>query len=246
MVGPEGFKLYPFERAVAAWAQAAQGVMANHPLDPAQLRHGKTWYVGVDALPNCGDGSINGTPLAGAWTQDVALPKTWHRAQVSILYPGYPMQDAGETDAAHRYRIKRFAAHVDGLLPVGPERRRYLQEPHAFILGLPLNPVAAAPLMVWPGSQVIMGDAFRRALSGLDPKDVDLTEVYQTARRAVFAAIEPLAVRMKPGQAVLLHRHLLHGVAPWGDKTVPTENGRMIAYFRPEYPFGSNAWHQTP
>jgi hypothetical protein len=91
-----------------------------------------------------------------------------------------------------------------------------------------------------------MGDAFRRALSGLDPKDVDLTEVYQTARRAVFAAIEPLAVRMKPGQAVLLHRHLLHGVAPWGDKTVPTENGRMIAYFRPEYPFGSNAWHQTP
>ena len=38
-----------------------------------------------------------------------------------------------------------------------------------------------------------------------------------------------------PGEAVLLHRHLLHGVAPWGETATAAPEGRMIAYLRPEF-----------
>lgn len=245
-LGPEGFRLYPYDPLLGDWARAALAAMRAEPLDPSQMRHGQTWFVGVDALNNAPDGSIGGVPLAGAWQSDVALPRQWHRAQVSILYPGYPRQDGDESDAAHRYRIKRFAAHVDGLLPVGPKRRRFLREPHAFILGLPLNDVPAAPLMVWPGSQRIMAEAFRAALSGPEPRQVDLTEIYQAARRRVFDQIAPRPVSMLPGQAVLLHRHLLHGVAPWSAAEAPVPEGRIIAYFRPEYEVNSIDWVVNP
>ena len=32
------------------------------------------------------------------------------------------------------------------------------------------------------------------------------------------------------------HRHLVHGVAPWGEKAKAQPEGRMIAYLRPEFP----------
>ena len=80
--------------------------------------------------------------------------------QVSVTYPGYPRQDAGESDAQARYRRRRDAAHVDGLLPIGPHRRRMLKEPHAWILGLPVTEcgAGAAPLVVWEGSHEVMRD----------------------------------------------------------------------------------------
>ena len=199
------------------------------------MRHGNTWFVGVDALPNAADGSIDGVPLGGAWQKHVDLPAKWHPAQISIVYPGYPQRDPIESEANHSFRIKRFAAHVDGLLPEGPKRRRFLREPHAFILGLPLNVSTSAPLMVWPGSQVIMGAAFGELAGAPDLMQVDLTEVYQAARRRVFEQIEPEPIVAQPGQAVLLHRHLLHGVAPWGKGGTASQEGRMIAYFRPQF-----------
>jgi hypothetical protein len=135
---------------------------------------------------------------------------------------------------------------VDGLLPEGPERRRFLREPHAFILGLPLNAVDAAPLTVWPGSHLTMGQALRAAVGSAPPATVDLTEAYHAARRDVFDRIEPVRVVARPGQAILLHRHLLHGVAPWEgggqDGSGPRgQQSRMIAYFRPELP-GGGSW----
>ena len=230
MVDP-GFTLFDFDPRVAAWAEAAHRVAATLDLRPD--RCGGTWHVGVDALPNAADGSIDGVPLEGPW--DVSAP-VWHRAQISVVYPGFPAQDAGESEAAHRYRVTRFGAHLDGLLPEGPQKRRHLREPHAFILGLPLDDVEAAPLMVWPGSHAIMGRAFAVAFEGVPAQrwgDVDVTEIYQSARREVFDSCAPEAVVMRPGQAVLLHRQLIHGLRPWGDAA---GQRRMVAYFRPILP----------
>lgn len=241
-----GFTLYAHDDVVARWAQAAHVAALRLTADPeiqrANLRHQDTWFVGVDALPNAADGSISGVPLAGRWQADVAVPSLWHAAQLSVVYPGYPGRDPHESEANHRFRVVRHAAHVDGLLPEGPARRRYLREPHAFILGLPLNISDAAPLMVWPGSHKIMGAAFAALARRVDLAKADLTETYQAARRSVFEQIEPVPVVGAPGQVMLLHRHLLHGVAPWSAAANAPPEGRMIAYFRPQ--FSVSAWGQ--
>lgn len=243
---PDGFKVFDAEASVLRWAQAAHDVALHIVQDPVQraanLRHDETWFVGVDALPNDPDGSINGAPLEGCWRDHVVAPDTWHRAQLSVVYPGYPRQDLDETEAAHRFRSLRHAAHVDGLLPEGPLRRRYLREWHGFILGLPLNDADAAPLVVWPASHLFMGPALSCAVAGRDPETVDLTDAYQAAPRQVFETIDPVPIVVKPGQAILLHRHLLHGVAAFApDQSAPIE-GRMIAYFRPLMAGGAQAW----
>ncbi len=69
---------------------------------------------------------------------------------------------AGESPAKTRYRRERDAAHVDGLLPEGEERRRHLREHHGFILGLPMVEFdrEASPFVVWEGSHEIMRDIF--------------------------------------------------------------------------------------
>ncbi|WP_235604684.1 hypothetical protein [Sulfitobacter sp. EhC04] len=239
-----GFRVFAPDPATLRWAQAAHRLALDLANDPAvradNLRHGDTWFVGVDALPNAPDGSIAGVPLDGPWRGDIAPPDHWHRAQLSIVYPGYPGKDPSESDANHQFRINRHAAHVDGLLPEGPARRRFLREPHGFILGLPLNHADAAPLVVWPGSHRIMGDTLRRAIGDRDPGTVDLTDAYGAARRVVFDAIDPVQVLAEPGQATLLHRHLLHGVAPWAKGETAPPEGRMIAYFRPQ--ISASAW----
>lgn len=228
MTGP-GFTVFDHDPRIARWAEAALEVARR--LDLMPRRHGGTWFVGVDALPNDPDGTIAGVPLAGPWS--VAGP--WHQAQLSVVFPGYPGRDPDESESAHRFRCDRDAAHVDGLLPEGPSRRRHLREPHKFILGIPLNDIAQSPLVVWEGSHELMGQAFEKAFRGLPPRewgDVDVTEIYQSARRAAFDQCSRKTIHMRPGQAVLLHRHLLHGVAPWDGAAA--EEGRMVAYFRPQ------------
>lgn len=230
----DGFAVFPYEAAVARWSNAAHEAGLQVLAQGGERRHGGTWFVGVDALPNAPDGGVNGVPLAGHWRDYVTLPQTWHRAQLSVVFPGYPQQDRDESDAAHRFRRNRDAAHVDGLLPEGPSKRRHLREPHGFILGLPLNDVSASPLVVWRGSHKLMRPAFRRAFQGTAPKhwgDVDVTDIYQETRRTIFETCERVTVPASPGQAILLDRHVLHGVAPWAEDA-PGQM-RMIAYFRP-------------
>ena len=226
MVG-NGYEVRPYDPAVARWARAAREAVLR--LDTSERRHGGTWFVGVDVLPNAPNGSIDGVPMPFS-----AMFDRWHAAQVSIVYPDYPKQDADEPDAAHHYRLRRDAAHMDGLLPEGPTKRRHLREPHGFILGMALNEATASPLVVWEGSHEIMRTAFAAAYKGVAPADygdVDVTEVYQTARREVFDRCVRLEIPTVVGEAVFLHRHLIHGVAAW-DGVAP-EEGRMIAYFRP-------------
>lgn len=244
MTGPgeEGWARLPWNAATAAWAaaagEAARGVLADPAMRTRWLRHGGTWFAGVDALPNAADGSVGGVPLDGPWRGSLGWPGDWHRAQLSVVYPGYPRRDPDEGEAAHRFRRDRDGAHLDGLLPEGPDRRRHLREPHAFILGLPLSPVTegAAPFVVWQGSHRVIGRAFAAALDGVAPGDwgdVDLTEVYQAARREVFATCPRVVVTARPGEAILCHRRAIHGTAPWSGAAA---EGRMVAWFRPLLP----------
>lgn len=228
--------------AILAWAEAALPV-ARHAVEtsPDPWRCGGTWFAGVDALPNGPRGEVGGVPLPPALLDLLPGPTTdWHPAQLSTLRPGYPQPWEGESEAAFGYRLRRDAAHVDGLLPIGPDRRRMLREPHAFILGLPLTEADpdAAPLVVWEGSHEIV----RRALSAVlaphpvkDWPDIDLTDAYHSARREVFATCPRVALPARPGEAMLLHRLLLHGMAPWADGAQSDPIGRMNAYFRPEF-----------
>ena len=232
----DGYVVFPHDRNVAKWAAKAaeigRGIVAEPDLRSQWLRHDGTWFVGVDALPNRSDGALDGVRLSGPWEREVAKPEAWHKAQLSVVYDGYPGRDAGESDAAHRFRITRAAAHVDGLL--AENGRRFLREPHAFVLGLPLNFATACPLVVWPGSHRPMGWALSEAIGTKAPLGVDLTDSYKAARAEVFASQDPIAIRVEPGQSVLLHRHLLHGIAPHSAGGDLPDEGRMMAYFRPE------------
>jgi hypothetical protein len=244
-----GFLTFKTDPAVARWAAAASPVAAAAARDPAMshwLRCGGTWFVGVDALPHDREGRVSGgSPLLGAVTGfirgELGFDLPLHRAQVSICYPGYPRPSAEESEAAYAFRLRRDAAHVDGLLAEGTLRRRHLKEPHAYILGLTLTEQSddAAPLAVWEGSHLPMRAMFAKVLGDKPPETwpgIDLTEAYQDARRAVFTSCRRVELPSSPGEAVLLHRHLLHGVAPWAKGAQAGADGRMIAYFRPEFP----------
>ena len=159
-----------------------------------------------------------------------------HRAQVSAVYPGYPRPSVQESPAAFAFRRDRDAAHLDGLLPVGPQRQRMVKEPHAYILGLGLTETAAAPLVAWPGSAAILRAALTAALAPHPPEiwaDVDVTEAYGAARAEVFRICPRVELPLRPGEALLLHRHILHGVAPWSAGAAAPPEGRLTAWFRP-------------
>lgn len=239
-----GWVRFPAERATLAWAAAALKC-AQQVLSTSSdvWRCGGTWFVGVDALPNAFDGAVGGQPLTGAAVANITAmfgPQSWHRAQISVVRQGYPRPSQEESPAAHHYRLTRDAAHIDGLLPVGPEKRRMIREPHQFILGIALNDAddLASPLTIWEGSHKIMRRAFQAALSPHDPvawENVDLTEFYQAARKQVFAQCQRITLPSKPGGAVLLDRHLIHGVAPWVEGAKAPPEGRIIAYLRPQF-----------
>lgn len=232
-----GFVIFDHDPRVALWATQAHTIAKGIVSDAAQqrrwLRHGQTWFVGVDALPNDAAGTVGGAPLLGGWQDLITPPATWHPAQLSVVYREYPKQDVGESDGAHRYRIKRAGAHVDGLHL--EEGRRIVRECHSFILGLPLVHATACPLVVWPESHLMMRDAFREIIGSGAPLGADVTEIYKATREAVFERCPPQEITIEPGQAVLLDRHLLHGIAADDLARSMPEAGRMTAYFRPHF-----------
>lgn len=256
-----GWQRFPFDSGVSEWARRALPVAQATLDDPEQrarwLRCGGTWFAGVNALPNQADGGVPGAdvpPLSGAalaFVEDhLGLPAfAWDKAQVSTCFPGYPQPWDGETETAFRYRKNRDAAHVDGLLPTGPERRRVLGEVHGFILGIPLTDAGpeASPVTVYEGSHQLMRDAFRNRFAGIAPQDwaaEDVTDVYVATRRECFETCARKKLHASPGEAYLIHRLALHGVAPWESG----EGMRMIAYFRPD-PFPGAApdwWLERP
>lgn len=231
------------------WAESAREAAhaaLSDPLNAHWLRCGGTWFVGVDALPNDADGRLGeGDPPGGAALDFVRgklrggdLPL--HRAQLSVCVPGYPRPSDIESEAAFRFRVRRDAAHVDGLLLGDPQRRRFLREPHAWILGIGLETpgAGASPTVLWEGSHRAMGPALAAALEGHESAEwphVDITAPYQHARREVFARCARIPMPLACGEAVLLHRHLLHGIAPWELASAGSEGRRAVAWFRPQF-----------
>ncbi|MGI9481702.1 MAG: hypothetical protein ACR2OR_05005 [Hyphomicrobiales bacterium] len=242
-----GWCRFETDPAVERWIEAALPVArkAAHAPEYAEwLRCGGTWFAGVNALDNDATGAVpGGPPLSGEGVEFIQNVLglddfEWDRGQISICYPGYPKPMESEPETAFKYRLKRDAAHVDGLHPVGPERRRYLREMHGFLLGLPLveADAGAAPFVVWEGSHEIMRKMFAEFFGGLEPAewaDVDATEAYHAARRRATDTCRRVEITAAPGEAYLVHRFALHGVAPWANGAQAGADGRMIAYFRP-------------
>ena len=244
-----GFAVFAQEDAMVQWVDAAMQPALAAIRDPvkrdAWLRHGGTWFAGVDLLDNDEVGRVgDGPPVAGralAAAQAVCGPLALHRAQLSVTYPGYPARDVGDSDAAHRYRLTRDAAHLDGLLPEGRDKRRHLREPHGYILGVALTGAGAgaAPLVVYEGSHHVMRAAFSECFSAYAPKDwgdLDVTDTYQTARRHCFEHCARVEITLDAGQSVLVHRMALHGIAPWAEGVQAGPDGRIMAYLRPVLP----------
>ena len=242
-----GWSLIGPDPAIAAWAQAAHSLALNTLAARAEAwRAGGTWLVGVDALPNAANGDVPGAKFP--WSSLPLIPEPLHHAQLSVVKPGYPQPQPTETEAAFKFRQTRDAAHLDGLI-LQPDGARMMQEPHHWILGIPLNACSAdaSPLVVWEGSHHILQDALFAALSPYPASDwhkVDLNPAYQAARRQVFDRCNRRVLPAVPGQATLLHRHTLHGVAPWQPGAKAPGDGRIIAYFRPQMPT-VKAWMQA-
>ena len=222
------------------------------------FRSGNTWFIGTNFLDNGSDGNINGVSMSsGLWSQISGKfgqgVEYWDPGQVSIFWQGYPKNDSRETEKAFKYRLNKYASHVDGLLPIGPKKRRFAKEYHAFILGLPvINSMAgSAPLVVWEGSHIIFRDLFRRLynrVSETELRNLDITEMYQKCRTKVFSTCPIRKIFSDHNQPYVLDRHLLHGVVQWktnkmhSSKKCPNDgiqfdplSGRIVIYFRPSY-----------
>lgn len=230
-------------RWVEATLPAARAEVAA-PQNAKWLRCGDTWFAGVNVLGNDATGAApGGLPLAGVAIDFIRgglglSGFDWDLGQVSVCYPTYPQPMPSETEAAYRYRRDKDAAHVDGLVPVGPERRRHLKEPHAFILGIPMveTGAGASPLTVYEGSHELAREAFAARFAGIPPErwsDEDVTEAYHAVRRRIFETCPRVEVYARPGEAYLIHRLALHGVARWQEGATAGPDGRMIVYFRP-------------
>ena len=254
-----GWVRFPYDQGVATWLNHAIPPALHAIRDPENagwLRCGGTWFAGVNVLPNDATGAVNGSgPLGGRvvrFLEALDLPVTrWDAAQISVIFPGYPRQSSDESDAAFRFRRDRDAAHVDGLLAIGPSKQRMLREAHAFVLGLPMNQSddTASPIVVWDGSHHIIRKALAAVLTDHPPEtwqDIDLTDAYHNARRDVFKTCRRMTVPAKPGEAYVIHRLALHGVAPWGETATAPDEGRMIAYFRPALTGNISDWIMSP
>lgn len=255
-----GWTRFDFDPALAEWARHANeaALVAEQAAENAVWKRcGGTWFVGVDVLPNDVAGRLPGGPeLSGAAisTARAIDDAPLHRGQASVIYRGYPQQGDDENDAAFGFRLRRDAAHVDGLHRIMPGRRRLLKERHVWIVGIALNECAAAPMTVWEGSHEVMRAALIRAYAGVPPRDWaahDITDAYQTARRVCFDTLKRVELTAQVGEAYLIHRLALHGVAPWAAEADGGDTGetrRAIAYFRPEFTGGegSDAWLTAP
>lgn len=247
----KGWCKFPHDKHVADWIASALPYARAAVTDPDFAewhRYEGTWFAGVNALPNDAAGAVpDGPPVSGQAVDfirdalglaDLGKSMPWDRAQISVCYPGYPKPMPGESKAVFDFRRNRDAAHVDGLLREGTDRRRRLKEYHAFIFGIPLVEYSkdAAPFSLWEGSHLIFGDWFRETFADLPSErwgEIDITDEYQRTRSKVFETCRRVTVHAKPGEAYLAHRQILHGMATWGEKAEAGPDGRMIAYFRP-------------
>ncbi len=225
--------------------------------DCKDLRCGSTWFVGTNFLDNSSNGNIGTKLLSRKIFNNISKKfgnniKYWDKGQVSICWPGYPRKDDKETIKSFNFRIKRFASHIDGIIPFGKKKRRFAKEFHAFILGFPLqnNCLESAPLVLWEGSHKIFRNFFKEIYEGITSdkiSSIDITELYSECRKKVFKNCEVKKITPQFKQPYLLDRHVLHGIDAWPEKKNVKYNlknnmlsnnlsdGRIIIYFRPVF-----------
>lgn len=244
----KGWCRFNYDKMLTRWISHAlpdARKMVSAEQNAKWLRCGGTWFAGVNVMPNLADGAVGASgPIQGKVVDFIHDTLgldgfDWDQAQVSVCYPGYPQPMCGESEAAFAYRRDRDAAHVDGLLPEGPQRRRHLRESHGFILGIPMVDFSpgASPLVVWEGSHEIIRETFNQVFQGKHADqwgEMDITGVYHDVREKIFNCCKRVEIYARPGEAYLLHRLALHGVAPWRGGARATSDGRMICYFRPQ------------
>ena len=231
--------------------------------DYNDLRCGSTWFVGANFLDNSSNGNIGTKSMSKIFFSNISKKfgpniKYWDKAQVSICWPGYPKKDAKETKKSYDFRIKRFASHIDGIIPFGSKKRRFAKEFHAFILGFPLhnNCLDCAPLVLWEGSHKIFRNFFKEIYEGISfnkISNIDITELYNESRKKVFKNCEVKKITPQFKQPYLLDRHVLHGIDEWREKKNvkcspknhrllnSLSDGRIIVYFRPVF-FNPHDW----
>ena len=231
--------------------------------DYNDLRCGSTWFVGANFLDNSSNGNIGTKSMSKFFFSNISKKfgpniKYWDKAQVSICWPGYPKKDAKETKKSYDFRIKRFASHIDGVIPFGSKKRRFAKELHAFILGFPLhnNCLDCAPLVLWEGSHKIFRNFFKEIYEGISfnkISNIDITELYNECRKKVFKNCEVKKITPQFKQPYLLDRHVLHGIDEWREKKNvkcspknhrllnSLSDGRIIVYFRPVF-FNPHDW----
>ncbi len=244
----KGWIVFPFDPVLRGWTRSvissAREAVSN-PENVKWFRYQNTWFVGVNVLKNDSKGAVPGGPVLGGRAVEFITNTLgvadiqWDRAQISVCYPGYPKPSELETEAAFKYRLNYDAAHIDGILPEGQPKRRYLRTHHRFIFGIPLVDIdpKGAPLVVWEGSHEIIRAMFSERLRDISPdqwQNVDITDIYHAARNRIFDCCHRVEIVAQPGQAYLVHRLALHGTAPWNRAADSGPEGRMICYFRPD------------
>ena len=245
----DGYLKFNFDPQLDEWAKWALPFAQATLTDPRHQqwwRYQKTWFVGVNVLPNDAHGSVGGGPqLGGAAAEFIRTHlgsnlDDLDAAQISGIFPGYPKPEVSEKEPGFAYRLQRDAAHVDGLLRLGDEGERYAREFHQYILAIPLNAVSssASPLVLWEGSHQIMRNRLYKLLSGLEFEEQvnrPVNEEYSGARKEAFSRCTRVEIPLQLGEALLLDRHLLHGTAPWQSLDAQDQEGRLIAFFRPQH-----------
>jgi hypothetical protein len=241
----KGWIKFEYDQRIVRWAKVANSKIIAKQKNKEIFENGLTcqgtWFVGVDALDNNPDGTLDEVPLQGPFENLMKRSTVHglHPAQVSIIFEGYPKPRDQESESSFNFRHKRDAAHIDGLIADFPGGPRKLKEPHAYVLGIPLNqvPKGASPVVVWEGSHHLISEAFERFFLNRTPhewRDIDIREVYFETRKSIFKKCIRRILHANVGESYMVHRLCLHGISPWNSKIKNFYAGRRIAYFRPE------------
>lgn len=248
----DGYCVFGADEDINHWLDSIEGSAFAAISDPAHQhwwRYQKTWFVGVNTLNNDGYGRVNLGPKLRGRVIDFIVDSLGEpigqldRAQISAIYPGYPMPSKEDSPASFQFRKSRDAAHIDGLLK-GNRNQRFALEYHDYILAISLSDGSceASPFVVWEKSHKLMQQAFRSFYQQVEEKDVATTDIqayYSSVRRRVFDVCKRVELPLKRGQAVVAHRMLLHGTAPWRNGAV--DKKRVLCFFRPQN-YGFNRW----
>ncbi len=237
-----GWCRFPADTPILSWVDSIRREAESCLSDPALAhwwRYQHTWFVGVNCLANDDRGRVNKGPgLAGAAVnfieQTLGSTLQLDQGQISAIMPGYPRADPDQTEASFRYRLKREAAHVDGLLLEDGER--YAREYHAYILAIGLHDVesGASPFVVWNGSHKLIHRSLRSELDAYPEHQwpsIPIGDVYKQARRSAFDECQRVELSLNAGEAVLVHRLMLHGTAAWQSDQ---RGARVLCFFRPQ------------